>query len=354
MSSPFFSVLMPVYNSRKSLRRAIDSVLNQSFQDFELIVVDDCSSDGSADILKEYQRQDDRVIVTKTKVNLGVANARNEGIKLVQGQFLTFVDSDDYIESDLFLKVKETIDSTGAQFVKYSVVEQYYDAQQNLIGKKEVCLKDEVLNSVTDIRNAILPMEKLPLFGYLWNSFYDLKTVTKDLWNFDMHMYVNEDFMMNMRLIDRINIMACMSYVGYHYERRINNSLSTRKNDRYYECSKAKVEILLKKYAEWNLLTTSNKADIYWLYIRIVYSTICRWLDNASYRTVINKVDQIYHDAIFESFCEAAGISTFYHGKERVMYFLLRNRRTLSILLLCCGISFVKKYFQVFFAKIKE
>lgn len=354
MSAPFFSVLMPVYNSQNFLRRAIDSVLNQRFQDFELIVVDDCSTDGSADILQEYQQQDKRVVVAKTKANLGVANARNEGMKLVQGRFLTFVDSDDYIEPDLFLKVKEKIDSTGAQLIKYSVVEQYYDARQNLIGKKEVCLKDEVFNSITDIRNAILPMEKLPLFGYLCNSFYDLKTVTKDLWNFDTHMYVNEDFMMNMRLIDRVDTMVCMSYVGYHYERRINNSLSTRQNDRYYECSKAKVEILLKKYAEWNLLTASNKADIYWLYIRIVYSTICRWLDNASYRTVMNKVDQIYHDTIFESFCEADDISMSYHGKERVMYFLLRNRRTLSILVLCCVISFVKKYFQVFFAKIKE
>ena len=136
MSSPFFSVLMPVYNSQKFLRRAVDSVLNQSFQDFELIIVDDCSTDGSADILQEYQQQDRRVVIAKTKANLGVANARNEGMKLVQGRFLTFVDSDDYIEPDLFLNVKEKIDSTGAQLVKYSVVEQYYDAQQNLIGEK--------------------------------------------------------------------------------------------------------------------------------------------------------------------------------------------------------------------------
>ena len=61
MSSPFFSVLMPVYNSQKFLRRAVDSVLHQSFQDFELIIVDDCSAEGCNDILKEYQQQDKRV-----------------------------------------------------------------------------------------------------------------------------------------------------------------------------------------------------------------------------------------------------------------------------------------------------
>lgn len=354
MKSPFFSVLMPVYNSQKFLRRAIDSILQQSFQDFELIVIDDCSADKSADILQEYQQQDHRVIVAKTKENLGVANARNEGMKLVRGKFLTFVDSDDYIEPDLFLKVKERIDSTGAQLIKYSVIEQYYDARQNFIGQKEVCLKDMVLNSAEDIRNAILPMEKLPLFGYLCNSFYEMKTVTKDLWNFDTKMYVNEDFIMNMTLIDRISIMACMSYAGYHYERRINNSLSTSRNDRYYECSKEKIEILLLKYAKWNLLTSSNKAEIYWFYIRIVYSTICRLLDDASHRTAINRINQMYHDPMFKSFCEADDISSFYNGKEKVMYLLLRKKCTLFMVILCRCISFIKKYFRIFFAKIKE
>ena len=72
----------------------------------------------------------------------------------------------------------------------------------SILLKKEIHLKDEVLNSAMDIQNAILSMEKLPLFGHLWN--------------FDTHIYVNEDFIMNIKLIDRVNIMACMSYVGYH------------------------------------------------------------------------------------------------------------------------------------------
>lgn len=354
MSSPFFSVLMPVYNSQKFLRRAVDSVLNQSFQDFELIIVDDCSTDGSADILQEYQQQDKRVVIVKTKANLGVANARNEGMKLVQGRFLTFVDSDDYIEPDLFLNVKEKINSTGAQLIKYSVVEQYYDAQQNFIGKKEVCLKDEVLNSVTDIRNAILPMEKLPLFGYLWNSFYDLKTVPKDLWNFDTHMYVNEDFMMNMKLIEHIEVMVCMGYIGYHYEKHVNSSLSTKQNDLYYECSKPKIEILLKKYQEWGLLTSSRKTEIYWLYIRIVYSTISRIIDTSSIAEARNTLIKIYHDNLFDRFCTDQTIEFVYSKKEYFMYRLLKNKGIISVLLLCKIISFMKTHFRVIFSKIKK
>lgn len=354
MGTPFFSVLMPVYNSEKFLRRAIDSVLNQSFRDFELILVDDCSTDSSPAILEEYQQQDERVIVVRTKKNAGVANARNTGMELVSGEYLTFVDSDDYVEKELFAKAKEIIDSTGAQLVKYSVVEQYYDVAQNLIGKKNVVLDDRVYHTKNDVRAGVLPMEKLPLFGYLWNSFYDLKTVTKHLWNFDTNMYVNEDFMMNMKLIDHIEVMACMSYIGYHYEKRVNNSLSTKQNEQYYECSKPKIEVLLKKYSEWSLLTDSRRAEIYWLYIRIVYSTICRLMAKGSMSLAKEKLKAIYQDELYRAFYHDKGISPYYKGKERLMYMLLRSECTVPFLLSCKMISFIKQHCQVLFSRVKE
>lgn len=353
MNHPFFSVLMPVYNSEKYLRRAIDSVLEQTFKDIELILVDDCSTDGSPAILDEYKKMDSRVIVTKTKSNSGVANARNEGIKLINGHYLTFVDSDDYIEKDLFDKVKDVIDKTGAQLVKYSVVEQYYNKNQKCITKRNVCLKDKVYITTAEVRQAILPMEKLPLFGYLWNGFYDLKTITKDLWNFDARMYVNEDFMMNMKLIDCVSRMACMSYIGYHYEKYLNNSLSTKQNDQYYECSKPKIEILLRKYQEWNLLTPSRKAEIYWLYIRIVYSTVCRALDTGSVDLAKDILKKIYHDKLFMLLCKESDVGAVYEKKEYIMYRILKNKWTLPVIFFCKVILFIKKNFQVIFSKVK-
>lgn len=354
MGTPFFSVLMPVYNTEKFLRRAIDSVLMQSFRDFELILVDDCSTDLSSVILAEYQQKDDRVIVVKTKKNSGVANARNTGMKLVSGKYLTFVDSDDYIEKELFANAKKIIDETRAHLVKYSVVEQYYDIDQNYIGKRNVVLRDKVYHTKNDVRAAILPMEKLPLFGYLWNCFYDLNIAPKHLWNFDSTLYVNEDFMMNMKLIDYIDVMACSSYIGYHYEKRINNSLSTKRNEQYYECSKPKIKVLLEKYNEWNLLTNSRKADIYWLYIRIVYSTICRSMNEGSLIWAKEKMRSICQDELYLAFTNDRDIGNYYKGKEWCMYMLLKYKFTGSFLFLCEMISFVKEHCPSVFSKIKE
>lgn len=100
---PKISIIVPVYNVENYLRRCVDSILNQSFTDFEVILVDDGSTDGCTTICNEYTRIDSRVSVIHKK-NGGVSKARNMGISLASGDYLAFVDSDDYIEDD-FLEI---------------------------------------------------------------------------------------------------------------------------------------------------------------------------------------------------------------------------------------------------------
>ena len=96
---PAISVVIPVYNSQKYLRECIDSVLAQSFADFEVVAVDDGSSDESPAILDEYAAKDSRVKVVH-KANGGVSAARNDGFDVVSGDYVLFVDSDDYLAAD--------------------------------------------------------------------------------------------------------------------------------------------------------------------------------------------------------------------------------------------------------------
>ncbi|EGP5467598.1 glycosyltransferase, partial [Enterococcus faecium] len=95
------SIIMTVFNVEKYLAKAIDSVLLQTFADFELILVDDGSSDRSGEICDEYQQRDKRIKVIH-QPNSGVSSARNTGLENAQGKFIGFVDSDDYIESDMY------------------------------------------------------------------------------------------------------------------------------------------------------------------------------------------------------------------------------------------------------------
>ena len=119
------SVIMPVYNAQRFLKEAIDSVLSQSFSDFELIVVDDCSTDGSYEILLGYRENDGRVRVYKNEENRGVSYTRNFGVSKAENDYIAFIDSDDMWEKDKLFKQIELINQheevdicyTGSAFV---------------------------------------------------------------------------------------------------------------------------------------------------------------------------------------------------------------------------------------------
>lgn len=103
--TPYISVIIPVYNAETTLKKCVDSVLQQQFADFEVILVDDGSKDGSLQICEEFARKDSRVTVIH-KENGGVSSARNRGLDIAKGTWVTFVDSDDYL-GDGFLQNEE-------------------------------------------------------------------------------------------------------------------------------------------------------------------------------------------------------------------------------------------------------
>lgn len=111
---PRVSVLMAVYNAALYLQESIESLLGQTFTDFELIAIDDASTDNSLDILRQYAQQDARIKVISLRENGGQGRARNEGLKIAQGEYVCFVDSDDRLSHDALAEVVATFD-TDAQ-----------------------------------------------------------------------------------------------------------------------------------------------------------------------------------------------------------------------------------------------
>lgn len=98
MINPIISVIIPVYNVERYIKKCIDSVVNQTFIHFEIIIVNDCSTDNSEQIIFEYKKKDDRIIYVKNEKNLGLGGARNEGLKYCKSKFVLFLDSDDWLE----------------------------------------------------------------------------------------------------------------------------------------------------------------------------------------------------------------------------------------------------------------
>lgn len=108
---PLVSVIVPVYKTEKYLKKCLDSICNQSYKKLEIICVNDGSPDNSADILREYAAKDSRIIVV-TRENGGLSAARNRGLEIAQGDYITGVDSDDYLDTDIYHKIFKNLHST--------------------------------------------------------------------------------------------------------------------------------------------------------------------------------------------------------------------------------------------------
>lgn len=145
---PLISVVIPVYKTEKYLYQCVDSVLNQTYQNLEIILIDDGSPDNCGSICDTYKEKDSRVLVIH-KENGGQSSARNAAIKIVTGEYISFVDSDDYIDSDMIMNLYLSLVKTKSQIAICGFTKHYQEGRielDNSFNEEKVFHGDEILN----------------------------------------------------------------------------------------------------------------------------------------------------------------------------------------------------------------
>lgn len=153
------SVLIPVFNTEKYLRRCLDSVINQTLKDIEIIIINDGSTDSSEEIIREYINRDSRIIYSKQK-NSGLGATRNNGLKLAKGEYIAFLDSDDWVELNCY----EIMYSTAQKDNSDLVVSDYYIDSLNSSNIYTHNFKDK-----NDYLRKVIRRE---IAGFSWNKLY--------------------------------------------------------------------------------------------------------------------------------------------------------------------------------------
>ncbi len=260
------SVIVPIYNSEKTLRKCIESIISQTYSNIEIILVNDGSQDSSLDIMKEYNEKDSRIIIINQE-NKGLSGARNTGIKNATGDYITFIDSDDYIEKDM---LKNTIDI----FKKYDcdVVRNNYKLAYK---DGSVKFKDELQeekNKLVDITKHKEDIIKKVILGKI-QSYSTLLTVKKEILKnnkllFDEDVLYMEDIVFLFRLLGTIKNMFFVNEPKYYYYQSNSNSLT--KNTKSYIKNMNNI-LIMRQRLEDILIENINNADEYIKMINATY-----------------------------------------------------------------------------------
>lgn len=209
------SAILPVYNVENVLERCIESILNQTFKDFELIIINDGSEDRSKEICNYYAKQDPRIEVIHIK-NSGVSKARNIGISKARGSYLQFIDSDDYIAPEMFEILIRNIQEKDSDLVICGL--------KNLRNEIVTLISpnDLAYINIEDGKNEIISLYTKNLLNSPCNKLYKKKLVS----NFPENLSLGEDLIFNLRYLEEVKSFTCISNILYTYDNSSSMSLT--------------------------------------------------------------------------------------------------------------------------------
>lgn len=250
------SVIVPIYNVEKYLKQCLDSIINQSYEKLEIILVDDGSTDDCPCICEEYAENDNRIHVIHKK-NAGLGMARNSGLDIATGDFVVYVDSDDWLEKTMVEKLLLAIDCEDADFVVCGYNKQFSNG--NLFLSKPCCTTKTVFS-----HNEIKDMVLYPILGAkpdalndveremcVWTNMYRMSIIKENRLRFvNERQYLSEDLFYNINYIIHVKRAVFIPECLYNY--RVNAfSLTNKYRDNRFEllCNLYRFEIdLLDKY----------------------------------------------------------------------------------------------------------
>lgn len=218
-----FSVIVPLYNCEKYIDKCLESLINQKYNDYEIIVVNDGSTDKSLEIVNSliYDKKNIKVI---TQENQGLSGARNTGIKNSIGEYLVFIDADDFVEESLLFELDKTI--SDQDIIIYGFYSDTY-VNDKFVSSKEMYCKNN------DFSNCIEQMDILELstiLGFAWNKAYKRKFIKENNINFDVGISLIEDILFNSKVLMETNNLSIISKPLTHYINRVSRvTLSTKK-----------------------------------------------------------------------------------------------------------------------------
>lgn len=325
------SIIVPIYNAEKYLDKCLQSIINQTLGNIEILLINDGSTDSSLEICKKYSERDSRIKIINKK-NEGVSVARNLGIEKATGEYIAFIDSDDWIDTEfcerLYSSVKKEKAELGiCNYIKENLdFKEFYDIKIN----KKILYEEDIQKTflsklierdegerVHNLAGFRGPCAKLYKKEILNN--YDIK--------FDENLVIGEDFLFNLNFLQKTKRITLDKGYYYHYRTNFNSATMKYKKD----CFKIYEEILkqLEEFLNKNDIYYKNKNRFYKLSIK--YLLIC--LDNEfrkeNEKNLFNKYKYLKHIGKNKYVIDALNYENFkdYTLNKKLLLFLFKYKQ---------------------------
>lgn len=275
------SIIVPVYNVYEYLDKCLKSLVNQELKEIEIIIVNDGSPDNSQEIIDKYQKKYPNIKAYK-KENSGLSDTRNMGIKYASGEYIAFVDSDDTIKSDMFLKMYEKAKSGDFDIVTSDIKYVYSDHDE--------VIKTTPYNDTEDIRKVFID-----LYPAVCPKIFKRELFTKNNLKFKSGVWF-EDVEFMYRLLPYIKKIGVIHEPFYEYlqrEKSITSSISPKIYD-YIDNMNGVVD-----YYKENGLYEKYHKELEYAYVRYLYATFiktCLGYDKTSFMEAVNKAIENVHN----------------------------------------------------------
>lgn len=288
-----YSVIIPIYNAEKTLARCLDSILRQPFSDYELLLINDGSGDGSGEISAAYARRYPQIRYFP-KENGGVSSARNLGLEQAKGEYILFVDSDDYVSQDYFALLSHTLESNAVDLLMFGY--------RNFGGVSTEWDAGEFYeNAEVGVAEQISSAARKYLFSSLWSKAFKRQIIEQHNIRFANDLAIGEDQAFIFTYAMHIRSIVSIEDHLYNVDVSDGNSLS-RKTRSYL--TEQLMEVNRRMYAAYRVTEHSPEAARYyeaalsWMTYRSVYSS-CKELLKFDYsakqrRQEIRKICKLY------------------------------------------------------------
>ena len=330
------SIIVPVYNVEKYLKCCIQSILNQTYKNIEIILVDDGSTDNSGIICDEYQKKHKNIKVIHKK-NEGLGMARNSGMEIMSGDYVTFIDSDDYIDKDLIEKLYINI-SKGNYDISKSGFKRVNDdgkVYQNRQYQNEIFQKEDVKNILLPRMIGSLPDKKDSIEMCVCASLYNTKYIKEHNIKFPSErVLISEDLIFNIEYMQFAKAACTIDYVGYNYRFNPNSLTKKYREDRFSQCKflYSNVKERLKKHNYENEIYL-RLSRMFFIYLRMCLSQENRKVSNKTRKEAIYSIKNICNDKEVQNIINEYPINKI-GLKQRIFLYLIKWKKAYILYIL--------------------